>query len=290
MPPAGPRSHPPAKPERRDHARHRRPGAQCSATHPGRHHRGRAPGRVWPLLRRQPGMACSFSGTGPGGLHLARFARARLRGLISEAAMAAMLAESCAWAWPILLACADARAPHRQALVPLARVPPLRLVTAAGTGTNSACRPRGPGRGPARRVIPARHPPGRVCRSASAPGRAARGPHSSASPPPGRRIRGAHRTPSAAVHARILHELLERRNAFEEVELAGHGGVDGHGSVLSPVRRVLVMCFVAAEQPDIPCPERDHLTGWMALAAEYVSHRAGRRSRRLIPAPVMQDV
>ena len=61
----------------------------------------------------------------PDGLHLARFARARLRGLISEAPMAAMLAENGAWAWPILLAlaCADARAPHRQALVPLARVP-----------------------------------------------------------------------------------------------------------------------------------------------------------------------
>jgi hypothetical protein len=37
--------------------------------------------------------------------------------------MAAMLAENGAWAWPILLACADARAPRRQALVPLARVP-----------------------------------------------------------------------------------------------------------------------------------------------------------------------
>jgi hypothetical protein len=37
-------------------------------------------------------MACSFSGP-PDGLHLARFARARLRGLISEA-MAAMLAEN----------------------------------------------------------------------------------------------------------------------------------------------------------------------------------------------------
>jgi len=31
--------------------------------------------------------------------------------------------------------------------------------------------------------------------------------------------------------------------------------------------------FVAAEQPDVPCPERDLLTRWMALAAEYVSHR-----------------
>jgi hypothetical protein len=40
----------------------------------------------------------------PDGLHLARFARARLRGLISEAPMAAMLAENGAWAWPILLA------------------------------------------------------------------------------------------------------------------------------------------------------------------------------------------
>jgi hypothetical protein len=84
----------------------------------------------------------------PDGLHLARFARARLRGLISEAPMAAMLAENGAWAWPILLACADARAPRRQALVPLARVPPLRLVTAAGTGMNAARRSRGPGRGP----------------------------------------------------------------------------------------------------------------------------------------------
>jgi hypothetical protein len=40
----------------------------------------------------------------PDGLHLARFARARLRGLISEAPMAAKLAENGAWAWPILLA------------------------------------------------------------------------------------------------------------------------------------------------------------------------------------------
>jgi hypothetical protein len=144
--PAGPRSHPPAKPERRDHARHRRPGARCSATHPGRHHRGRAPGRVRPLLRRQPGMACSFSGTGwaaPGEVR-----QGSPPGPVSEAPMAAMLAENGAWAWPILLACADARAPRRQALVPLARVSPLRLVTAAGTGTNAARRSRGPGRGP----------------------------------------------------------------------------------------------------------------------------------------------
>jgi hypothetical protein len=48
--------------------------------------------------------------------------------------------------------------------------------------------------------------------------------------------------------------------------------------------------FVAAEQPDVPCPERDLLTRWMALAAEYVSHRGGRRNGRLVPAPVMQDV
>jgi len=39
-----------------------------------------------------PAWACSFSGTGPDGLHLARFARARLRGLIGEADMAAVLA------------------------------------------------------------------------------------------------------------------------------------------------------------------------------------------------------
>ena len=45
-----------------------------------------------PLLRRQPSRVCSFSGTGPDGLHLARFARARLRGLIGEADMAAVLA------------------------------------------------------------------------------------------------------------------------------------------------------------------------------------------------------
>jgi len=38
--PAGPRSHPPAKPGGRDHARHRRPCARCSAARPGRHHRG----------------------------------------------------------------------------------------------------------------------------------------------------------------------------------------------------------------------------------------------------------
>jgi hypothetical protein len=91
-------------------------------------------------------------------------------------------------------------------------------------------------------------------------------------------------------HARILHELLEQRNAFEEAELAGHGGMDGSGSVLSPVRRILVMCFVAAEQPDVPCTERDLLPRWMALAAEYVGHRGGGRCRRLSPAPVMQDV
>jgi hypothetical protein len=44
--------------------------------------------------------------------------------------------------------------------------------------------------------------------------------------------------------------------------------VDGHRSVLAPVRRILVRRFVAAEQPNVPCPERDLLTGWMALAAE----------------------
>jgi hypothetical protein len=82
-------------------------------------------------------MACSFSGT-PDRLHLARFARARLRGLISEAAKAAMLAENGAWAWPILLACADARAPHRQALVPLARVPRSGDGTQAGDPAKAA--------------------------------------------------------------------------------------------------------------------------------------------------------
>ncbi len=45
-----------------------------------------------PLLRRQPSRVCSFSGTGPDGLPLARFARARLRGLIGEADMTAVLA------------------------------------------------------------------------------------------------------------------------------------------------------------------------------------------------------
>ena len=56
-------------------------------------HPGRVPGRMWPLLRRQPQPgACSFSGTGADRLHLARFARARLRGLIGEADMAAVLA------------------------------------------------------------------------------------------------------------------------------------------------------------------------------------------------------
>ena len=39
-----------------------------------------------------PAWACSFSGTGPEGLQLARFARARLRGLIGEADMTALLA------------------------------------------------------------------------------------------------------------------------------------------------------------------------------------------------------
>jgi len=39
-----------------------------------------------------PAWARSFSGTGPDGLHLARFARARLRGLIGEADMATVLA------------------------------------------------------------------------------------------------------------------------------------------------------------------------------------------------------
>ena len=49
-------------------------------------------------------------------------------------------------------------------------------------------------------------------------------------------------------------------------------------------------CFVAAEQADVPRPERDLPAHPMALAAEHVSHRAGRRRRRLIPAPVVQDV
>ena len=40
MRPAGPRSHPPAKPGGRGHARHRKPSARCSATRPGRHRRG----------------------------------------------------------------------------------------------------------------------------------------------------------------------------------------------------------------------------------------------------------
>jgi hypothetical protein len=39
-----------------------------------------------------PQWACSFSGTGPDGLHLARFARACRRGLISEADMAIVMA------------------------------------------------------------------------------------------------------------------------------------------------------------------------------------------------------
>jgi len=38
--PAGPRSHPPAKPGGQGHARHRKPSARCSATRPGRHRRG----------------------------------------------------------------------------------------------------------------------------------------------------------------------------------------------------------------------------------------------------------
>jgi hypothetical protein len=49
-------------------------------------------GRVWSLLRDSPSRVCSFSGTGSDGLHLARFARARLRGLIGEADMTAVLA------------------------------------------------------------------------------------------------------------------------------------------------------------------------------------------------------
>ena len=44
------------------------------------------------MLRRQPSRVCSFSDTGPDGLHLARFARARPRGLIGEADMATVLA------------------------------------------------------------------------------------------------------------------------------------------------------------------------------------------------------
>ena len=40
MRPAGPRSHPPAKPGGRGHARHRKPSARCSATRPGRHRWG----------------------------------------------------------------------------------------------------------------------------------------------------------------------------------------------------------------------------------------------------------
>jgi hypothetical protein len=47
---------------------------------------------VWSLLRDSPSRVCSFSGTGPDGLHLASFARARLRGLIGEADMTAVLA------------------------------------------------------------------------------------------------------------------------------------------------------------------------------------------------------
>jgi hypothetical protein len=39
-----------------------------------------------------PARACSFSGSGPAGLHLARFAGASPRGLIGEADMAAVLA------------------------------------------------------------------------------------------------------------------------------------------------------------------------------------------------------
>jgi hypothetical protein len=39
-----------------------------------------------------PAWACSFSGTGPDGPHLARFARARLRGLMGEADMTGVLA------------------------------------------------------------------------------------------------------------------------------------------------------------------------------------------------------
>ena len=45
----GPRSHPPAKPEGRDHAKHRRPGARSSSPHPGRHHRGRARAPTLPI-------------------------------------------------------------------------------------------------------------------------------------------------------------------------------------------------------------------------------------------------
>jgi hypothetical protein len=61
--PAGPRSHPPAKPGGRGHARHRKPSARCSATRPGRHRRGdrcrpgrpraaRFPASGWRMPRR----------------------------------------------------------------------------------------------------------------------------------------------------------------------------------------------------------------------------------------------
>ncbi len=56
-------------------------------------HPGRVPGPyVATAAPAAPTWACSFSGTGPDELHLASFARARLRGPIGEADMAAVLA------------------------------------------------------------------------------------------------------------------------------------------------------------------------------------------------------
>ena len=66
----GPSSHPPAKPRGRDHARHRRPGTQCSATLAdiiARMHAGPC-GHAW---AGQPGMDVLVSSTGPDGLHRA---------------------------------------------------------------------------------------------------------------------------------------------------------------------------------------------------------------------------
>jgi DNA-binding transcriptional regulator LsrR (DeoR family) len=55
-------------------------------------------------------------------------------------------------------------------------------------------------------------------------------------------------------------------------------------------RYLLAACFIAAEEPDVPQPGRDGLARRVPLAAEQVGHRRGRISRRLVPAPVVQDV
>src|ERR1700736_1146830 len=52
----------------------------------------------------------------------------------------------------------------------------------------------------------------------------------------------------------------------------------------------LVICPITPEEPDVPRPECKRLARSVPLPAEHFSHRRGRRSLRLVPAPVMQDV